>query len=556
MRYLIKLIFSLPKKYILICILVIVLAIILSFSEILILSSIKNFIGSLAIFNNESIDLLDEKYFYEMKNAGYRLLTTVVICGILRVSLIFYQFRTSATLNAKVSSKAFQKIINQDYVNLKSSNQSKYLSILTQDIPRVTEAIDNFITLISNSIIFTLISFSLILIETKLFLLSILVLSSVYAVIIKIFAKNLRQIGENITALNHIEASLSRSTFGSIVNIIVGNSINKQINIYKKNENKLRINQANSKIYSQIPRYIVETVGLILFTLFILFSVGNKLSFNILAQLGTLIFAFNRILPALQIVYASYANIKATAASTKNVLDTFNLKSKIKHRIIQSENYKLNIFNSAHLNNIKIDNLSFRYFDKVIKYQNFVFEQGNPTAITGRSGSGKTTLIEILLRLIQPFTGNIKLNNIDLSKIDLNYYYKNISYISQSPFLFSGTLMENISFGSQSALKKNELYENGIRLGLKDEFGEDFLNFKISDYGRNISGGQAQRCMLLKTISNIKPLMILDEPTSALDKTTAKNFNQLLFSKTKNSILIVITHSQTEKTLFPSQFNL
>jgi ABC-type bacteriocin/lantibiotic exporter with double-glycine peptidase domain len=93
-------------------------------------------------------------------------------------------------------------------------------------------------------------------------------------------------------------------------------------------------------------------------------------------------------------------------------------------------------------------------------------------------------------------------------------------------------------------------------LGLKEEFGEDFLNYQISDFGRNISGGQAQRCSLLKIISNIKPILILDEPSSALDFNTSMIFNELLLSKTKNSILIVITHSKYQSDLFSSKFNL
>ncbi len=556
MRDIIKLIFSLQKKYIFICSLVVFLTIVLSLSEILILSSLKPFIESISIFNNQSVNSLDSTQFYTIKNAAYKLLTIVIICGILRVFLIIFQYRTSGSINSKISTKAFQKIINQDYVNLKSSNQSKYLSILTQDIPRVTESIDNFFSLISNFIIFTLISISLIFIETKLFLTSVLVLSIVYILIIFSFAKKLSLTGENITIHNHIGAQLSRSSIASVVDIIVGNSLLNKVKDYRKNENKLRRNEANSKIYSQTPRFIVETVGLVFFTLFIILSLSNTSSFNILAQLGTLFFAFNKILPACQTIYACYANIRATSASTKNVLFAFNLKSKTKFDKNQNKLFKLNIFKSNDLNKITINDLSFKYADKIIRYKDFIFEQGNPTVIIGKSGSGKTTLIEILLNLIKPVTGKVKINDVDLSKIDLDYYYKNISYLSQSPLLFTGTLMENICFGSQSEFNKKELYENGIKLGLKEEFGEDFLNYKIYDYGRNISGGQAQRCMLLKTISNLKPLMIIDEPTSALDKNTAKIFNELLFSKTKNSILIVISHSQSEKLLFPSQLYL
>ena len=93
-------------------------------------------------------------------------------------------------------------------------------------------------------------------------------------------------------------------------------------------------------------------------------------------------------------------------------------------------------------------------------------------------------------------------------------------------------------------------------MGLKEEFGDNFLDYQISDFGRNISGGQAQRFCLLKIISDIKPILILDEPTSALDKNTAMIFNDLLLTKTNKSILIVITHSKSQADLFPSKYFL
>ena len=469
--------------------------------------------------------------------------------------LNFFQYRAAGAISSKVSSKTFEKIINQKYINLKSANQSKYLSILIQDIPRVSEALGNFVNLVSNFILLTFISISLIYIENRLFLISIFVLSIIYSCIIFLFAKNLKENGENITKYNLFESSLSRSTLASIVNIIVGNSIYTHIKNYRKNENRLRRSQANSIIYSQIPRYIVETIGLVLFTLFIIVSLASKSSFAIIAQLGTLFFAFNRILPACQISYAAYANIRATTASTKNVLYALNLENK---KIIKTNkrNYKKDLYKSNLINKISINNLCFKYIDKVIEYEDFIFEQGKPTVIVGKSGSGKTTLIEMLLGLMEPLSGKIKLNDIELSKIDLDYYYQNITYLSQSPFLFSGTLIDNIFFGNQTKLKKEELYKNGVLLGLEEEFGENFLNYKISDYGRNISGGQAQRISLLRILSNIKPLIIMDEPTSALDAKTAKIFNELLFSKTKDSILIVISHSQSQNISFPAKLYL
>ena len=555
MSELIRLIFGLPKKYILFCFLVILISISMSFCEVVVLYSIKPFIQSFAILgieNNADIDLV----FKSSKN----FLLTVLICGGLRVFLIFFQYRIAALISSRLSSKAFAKIVNQEYIILKSANQSKFLSILIQDIPRTSEAISNLASFVSNIIILIFISISLLFIETQLFIISGILISITYFLILLAFSKKLKINGDNITKYNHKEASLVRSTLASIVDFIVGGSSGNQIKEFSINELRLRKSYSNTLFYSQSPRYIVETFCLSLFTIFIIVSSYSQTGLLIFAQLGTLLFAFNRVLPAAQQIYSAYAFINASSLSIKNLGFILNLRSKIKN---YEENKNINLrlrkidFNKKVINKISLHNLKFQYNNnKKIIYEDYEFTRGLPTAIIGKSGSGKTTLVELILKLLKPIEGQIKLNNTDIKNLDTEWYYQNVSYLAQSPFLFSGSIYENIIFGNKNTINMQEVYENGKILGLQEEFGSNFLDYQISDFGRNISGGQAQRCSLLKIISNIKPIVIIDEPSSALDRKTTNIFNELLFSKTKDSILIVITHSNSQSNLFPSKLNL
>lgn len=547
---LIRLILFLPRKYIIYSCLVILSALIISVSEVVVLSSIKPFIQSFSSIENKYIDL--ENTF----NSGSRFLITVIICGFLRIFLLFTQYRIAAYVSSKISSSTFEKIMNQEYIDLKSANQSKFLSILIQDIPRTAEALSNLASLISNIIILLFISFSLLFIETKLFLVSGILISFVYLIIIFLFGKKLKTNGDYITKYNHKEASLIRSTLASMVDFIVGRSSDKQIKEFSSYEYKLRRSYANTLIYAQTPRYIVETACLGLFTFFIIVSISNNSNLLIFGQLGTLLFAFNRILPAAQQTYSAYAFIKSSAFSISNLLFVQSLRTKLSNKP-SSYFKKVSINDDFFINNepnkISIRNLRYKYKNnREIIYPDFEFVEGKPTAILGKSGVGKTTLVELILKLLLPSSGEIKLNNLDIQKIETNCFYSNISYLSQSPFLFSGTLYENILFGSSELIDRKELYENGVKLGLKDEFGSQFLDYKISDFGRNISGGQSQRCSLLRILSSIKPIIIIDEPLSALDKKTSMIFNDLLLTKTKNSILIIITHSETQANMFPS----
>ena len=138
MNDLLKIIFSLPKKYIVFSIIVVLIAVLMSFSEVFVLSSIKPFIQSFSILSKDGgVDIS------EVLKSSKSFFITILICGGIRIFLIFFQYRIAALVSAKISSNAFKKIINQDYLSLKSANQSKFLSILVQDIPRTSESISN-----------------------------------------------------------------------------------------------------------------------------------------------------------------------------------------------------------------------------------------------------------------------------------------------------------------------------------------------------------------------------------------------------------------------------
>ena len=190
--------------------------------------------------------------------------------------------------------------------------------------------------------------------------------------IILTFAKKLKLNGEYITKYNYLEASLVRSTLASIVDFIVGRSSFKQAELFSENEIKLRNSYANTLIYSQSPRYFVETACLVLFTFFLILSIQDGSGILIFAQLGTLLFAFNRVLPASQQIYSAYAHIKSTSASIINVLEILML-NRNKFFVNAADNklsMKKNLFNIQD-NNISINNLKFGYQKKIINYKNF-----------------------------------------------------------------------------------------------------------------------------------------------------------------------------------------
>ena len=203
-------------------------------------------------------------------------------------------------------------------------------------------------------------------------------------------------------------------------------------------------------------------------------------------------------------------------------------------RISELLNYNVSIKDSENAKDIKeveglieFKNVSFKYpnaKEEVLSNINFTAEVGKTTAIIGSTGSGKSTLVNLLPRLYDVTSGEIKLDGVDIKDIKLHDLRDNIGYIAQKGVLFSGTVKSNIKYGNSSISDKQMVFASNIALA--DEFinsKKEGYNYKIAQGGTNVSGGQKQRLSIARAIAKKPKVYIFDDSFSALDfKTDAK----------------------------------
>ena len=203
-------------------------------------------------------------------------------------------------------------------------------------------------------------------------------------------------------------------------------------------------------------------------------------------------------------------------------------------RISELLNYNVSIKDSENAKDIKeveglieFRNVSFKYpnaKEEVLSNINFTAEVGKTTAIIGSTGSGKSTLVNLLPRLYDVTSGEIKLDGVDIKDIKLHDLRDNIGYIAQKGVLFSGTIKSNIKYGNSSISDKQMVFASNIALA--DDFinsKEEGYNYKIAQGGTNVSGGQKQRLSIARAIAKKPKVYVFDDSFSALDfKTDAK----------------------------------
>ena len=139
--------------------------------------------------------------------------------------------------------------------------------------------------------------------------------------------------------------------------------------------------------------------------------------------------------------------------------------------------------------------------------------------LCGLSGSGKSTLVSALLGLHAPSGGSVLVGGSPLgSELTTPAWLSHVAYLAQQPFLFAGTVRENLCLGDDSAVLNEERIGALIeRLGLADALGAQPLDFVLNEGGSNLSGGQQQRLALVRALQWRRPVLILDEATSSLD---------------------------------------
>jgi ATP-binding cassette, subfamily B, bacterial PglK len=510
--------------------LIILLSFIAAFAEIASIGALVPFIG---VITNPDMIMTNETIMPILRSFGittasemipffaFFFSVIVILSGIIRYVLLWLQTKFSFAVGADLVKNIYERKLYQDYEEHVLDNSSNIISAITTKVrDLVNQTIGPCINLISSLLLLTAIALFLLFLDPVIAIMAFGLFGTMYGIIAMLVKEKLVNQGRIMTESQNLIVKSLQESMGGIRDVIIDSA--QQIFLKRFIDYDLRARAATVDIIviSQAPRYVVESLGLVLIAVVayvLIFIMGR--SGDVVVTLGALGLGAQRMLPILQQTYWSFSQISGGKKALKDVIGLISDKGP------DSLGYSKISFN----NRISLSKISYAYpgtNNLILDNVSINVSKGSKIGIVGETGSGKSTLVDLIMGLLLPTSGSIDIDDVQIEKnTNLGSWRSLVCHVPQDIFLLDDTVSANIAFGiPESEIKKNlikKVAEISGFASVAEKLPQKYQTI-VGERGSSLSGGQKQRLGIARALYKDLDVIIFDEATSALDSITEK----------------------------------
>jgi len=471
-----------------------------------------------------------------------------VIRSLLSVVISYLRQKLIKDINDSLSERIFKKYLNKNFLFFVDSNSSKFISNIILEVDKFAyRLIDSLFYLLADlAIILIVISylFYAYFLPAIIFFLITLIF---FGFFFKVYKTSYKELGERKILHDKEKITQLQNSFYVIQTIKLENLENYFLNKFKVATTQSSKSTFSMQFISELPKNLIEVAMLLIVAVIIglLFYSLNLSKHEVLSILGLFVFAMFRLLPSSNRVLYSINSIRYYFLTT----DT------LKQQLEENDAGNIEKLNHGTENDfifqdsIQIKQMSFSYNNNVeiLKNINLDIKKNETIGIKGHSGAGKSTLLNIICGLLTPSSGQILLDNNDISKVYRSYQRK-IGYVPQKIYLVDDSIIKNIIFGQSKKEFDYNLFDDVIKKSNLKEFIDNLKDKEdtiIGERGSKLSGGQQQRIGIARALYKKPEIIIFDEATNALDANSENEILKTINALKKDNTIIIVSHKDS-----------
>jgi ABC-type multidrug transport system fused ATPase/permease subunit len=548
-----KIIYLLSKRERKSALVLVGLIVIMAALDVIGVASIMPFIATIAnpeiIKTNAILAKTYAMFDFQSEKSFLMFLGIVVIISLVsslayKAFATYVQLRFTLLCEFTIGTRLVGGYLSQPYTWFLNRHSSDLGNVVLSEVNQVIgNAITPVMTLIAQGLLSATLLALLVWMDPKLALIVGAVLGLTYGIIYFIVRSLLSKVGRDRVKANLDRYKAVNEAFSGIKEVKVGGLEKTYTNLFARPAEIYAKSHASVQVIMQLPRFAVEAVafgGMLLVVLYLMSGTGGFASGLPIVAVYSL--AGYRLMPALQMVYASIVQLRSANASLDVLYNDLNSIPAVIDENTSSDVLPL-------IKCIQLKEVNFFYplaKKQALQNLNLEIPALKTIGMIGVSGSGKTTTVDLILGLLEPDSGIFEVDGVSINSFNRRNWQKGIGYVPQQIFLTDDSIAANIAFGQPVDNIDMNAVERAAKIANMHDFVVNELpqgyQTAVGERGVRLSGGQRQRIGIARALYNKPQLLILDEATSALDNLTEQAVMEAVNNLGGDITIIIIAH--------------